>query len=380
MKKTYLLTPGPTPVPESVNAVFARGIIHHRTPAFEQLFQDVKEGLKYIFQTKNDVLMLSCSGSGAMDAAVSNIFQTGQKVITVNCGKFGDRWTKISKAYGLKPVEIKTEHGQAVDMRVLEKTISENKDAKAILFQASETSTGVMNPTKDICALAQKNGMLSVVDAITAAGVFNLEMDNWGIDVLLSGSQKGFMIPPGLAFISLSDKAWAMTETCNIPHFYFDLKKERKGLAKNQSAWTPAISLIQGLQETLRMIREEGLENVFKRHELLARATREAIKVMGLELLAKDSPSTAVTAVKVPAQIENGKLIPKKMREHGVTITGGQDELEGKIFRLSHFGYCGKFDITTGIACLELVLNELGYKVEYGKGVGAVLRTFAENK
>jgi aspartate aminotransferase-like enzyme len=236
-------------------------------------------------------------------------------------------------------------------------------------------------PTQEIGKIAQNANMLTVCDAITAAGVFDVPMDTWGINVMLSGSQKAFMIPPGLAFIALDDKAWAKSESSDLPKFYFDLKKERKALHDNQTAWTPAISLIMCLQESLRLIKSEGIENVFKRHELLALATRNACAAMGLEILAKKSPSTAVTAVVVPKTIADGKQIPKVLRsKYGVTIVGGQDELEGKIFRLSHFGYCGKFDITTGIAALELVLNELGHKVEYGKGVGAALKTFAEAK
>lgn len=379
MKKTYLLTPGPTPLPESVVSVFARPIIHHRTPQFQTLFEDVKASLKYVYQTKQDVLILAATGTGAMDAAVTNIFKKGDKVITINGGKFGERWTKISKTYGLNPIEIKLEIGEAVEPAKLQEVVNANKDATAILFQASETSTGVKMPTQEICKIAKAANMLTVCDAITACGVFDLPMDEWGIDVMITGSQKAMMIPPGLAFIALSDKAWAKSESSDIPRFYFDLAKERKSLGKNQTAWTPAISLIQGLQESLNIIKAEGLHNVFKRHELLSMATRNAVAALGLEMLAKKSPSTAVTAVKVPAQIKEGKQIPKIMRDkYGVTIAGGQDELEGKIFRLSHFGYCDKFDITTGISCLELVLNELGYKVEFGKGVGAVLKTFAE--
>lgn len=379
MKKQYLLTPGPTAIPEAVAARGALPMPHHRTPEFSAVFEDVKTGLKEVFQTKQDVLMLTCTGTGAMDAAVTNLFKVGEKVITINGGKFGERWTKLSKTYGLKPVEIKLEPGQAVSLSELERTVQSNSDAVAILFQASETSTGVRMPTKEICELAKKSKMLSVCDAITAAGVFDLPMDAWGIDVLISGSQKAFMIPPGLAFIALSDQAWARTESSNIPKFYFDLQKERKALSKNQTAWTPAISLILGLQTSLQMMKETGLQNVFKNHELQALATRNAVQALGLELLSKKAPSPAVTAVVVPSSIADGKQIPKMMRaKYGVTIAGGQDELEGKIFRLSHFGYVGKFDITTGIACLELVLNELGYKVEFGKGVGAALRTFAE--
>lgn len=379
MKKTYLLTPGPTAIPENILSLAARPILHHRTPAFQRLFEEVRQNLKYLFQTKQDVLLLTCSGTGAMDAAVSNLFKRGDSVIVINGGKFGERWTKIADAYGLNPVEIKVPNGEAVELAAVEAMVRKVPEAKGVLFQASETSTGVKMPTREICKIAKTAKMISVCDAITACGVFDLPMDDWGIDVLITGSQKALMIPPGLAMISLSDAAWAMTETSDLPHFYFDLKKERKVLPENQTAWTPAISLIQALQESLRMIKEEGLHNLFKRHELLARATRNGVAALGLELLAKKAPSSAVTAVMLPASIKDGKQVPKMMRDKfGVTIVGGQDELEGKIIRLSHFGYCDKFDITTAICALELTLNELGYKVEFGKAVGAVLRTFAE--
>ncbi len=380
MKKTYLLTPGPTAIPESVVSVFARPIIHHRTPGFQTLFQQVREGLKYLYQTKQDVLMLAATGTGAMEAAVTNLFSKGDTVITINGGKFGDRWTKISKAYGLNPVEIKLPVGEAATPDQVRSTVQANPKAKAILFQASETSTGVAMPTHEIVEIARSANMLSVVDAVTACGVFDLPMDAWGIDCLITGSQKALMIPPGLAFIAMSEKAWEANAKSDLPRFYFDLAKEKKAQStKNQTAWTPAISLIQGLQESLRMIQEEGLPNVFKRHELLAKATRNAVAALGLEMLAPKAPSIAVTAVKVPSTIKDGKLIPKTMRDkHGVTIAGGQDELEGKIFRLSHFGYVGKFDVIIGVSCLELVLKELGHPVELGKGVAAALRTFSE--
>lgn len=381
MKKIYLLTPGPTPIPESVISVFARPVLHHRTPEFETLFQDVRNGLQYVFQTKQDVLLLAATGTGAMEASVTNLFSKGEKVITINGGKFGDRWTKLAKGYGLNAVELLVERGSAVDPGELERLVQKNPDAKGILFQASETSTGVSMPTQKICEIAQRAGMVTVVDAITACGVFDLPMDRWGIDVMLAGSQKAFMIPPGLAFIALSERAWEKNRTSDLPKFYFNLAKEKEAQLKKQTAWTPAVSLIQGLQESLRLIREEGLEKVFKTNELLAKATRNAVEALGLQILAKKAPSAAVTSVLVPRQIENGKLIPKIMREkYGITITGGQDELTGKIFRLSHFGYAGVFDVTTGISCLELVLNELGYPCEYGKGVGAALKTFAVEK
>ncbi|MBC7691566.1 MAG: alanine--glyoxylate aminotransferase family protein [Methylotenera sp.] len=381
MKKTYLLTPGPTPIPESVSSIFARPLIHHRTPEFQILLEDVRGGLKTVFQTTQEVILIAGSGTAAMDAAVCNLFSKGEKVITINGGKFGERWTKVCQAYGVNAVELKVQWGEAVSLSELQKFVAQHSDASAILFQASETSTGVKMPTQEICALAKKSGMLSVCDSITALGVFDLPMDRWEIDVLMTGSQKALMIPPGLAFIALSDKAWKKSESSDLPHFYFDLAKERKALLKNQTAWTPATSLIQGLQESLRILKEEGLENVFQRHALLALATRNAIKALGLEVLAEKSPSSAVTGVRVPASIADGKKIPKLMRDkYGVTIAGGQDEYEGKIFRLSHFGYCSYFDITTGISCLELVLHELGHPVIFGTGVGAVLKTFAESK
>jgi aspartate aminotransferase-like enzyme len=314
-----------------------------------------------------------------MEAAIVNLFSPGDEVITVNGGKFGERWTKLASRYGLKPIEIKLKWGDSLDPSQLESTIKANPKARAVLFQASETSTGAAMPTQEICRIAKAAGMISVCDAITALGVFDLPMDAWGIDVLITGSQKALMLPPGLAMIALSDRAWAMTETSTLPKFYFDLKAERKVIAKNTTAWTPAISLIAGLREALRMIREEGLENVFKRHDLLARATRNAAQALGLEMLSKKSPSNAVTAVLVPSAIKDGKAILKVLRDkYGIFIIGGQDEYEGKLIRLSHIGYCDRFDITTGISGLELALNELGYPVEFGKGVGAALKTFAE--
>ncbi len=380
MRKTYLLTPGPTPIPESISALFAKPIIHHRTPAFQNLFEEVRHGLKYLYQTKGEVLLLTTTGTGAMETAITNLFQKGQKVITINGGKFGERWTQLAQTFGLHPIEIALPPGDALEPAALEECVIQNPDARAILFQASETSTGVVMPTEDICRIASRAGMLSVCDAITACGVFDLPMDTWGIDVLITGSQKALMLPPGLAMISLSEKAWQAHERADLPRFYFDLSRERHAQTKNQTAWTPAISLIQGLQESLRMIRDEGLHNVFKRHELLAKATRSAVKALHLELLSKKAPSNAVTAVIVPSSISDGKLIPKLMRDkHGVIIAGGQDELEGKIIRLSHFGYCDRFDIITGISALELTLQELGHSFELGHGVRAILKTYSEN-
>ncbi len=379
MKKTYLLTPGPTSIPEAVLSELAQPILYHRSSDFQELLLEVRGKLKYLFQTEQEVLLLAATGTGGMDAAVSNLFCKGDKVLVINAGKFGERWTKICQAYQLNPIELKSEPGEVPDPGQIENLISIHPDARAILFQASETSTGVQLPTEEICRLASRANMLSVCDAITACGVFNLPMDRWGIDVLITGSQKALMLPPGLAMIALSETAWTRQAQSTLPRFYFDLAKEKKNLLKNQTAWTPAISLIKGLRVSLSMIQTEGLAKLFKRHDLLARATRNAIQALGLERLAQKAPSTAVTAVKVPSQIKEGKLIPRTMKDkYGVTIAGGQDTLEGKIFRLSHLGYCDRFDIVTGVSALELTLNDLGYRVPYGTGVGAVLKTFAE--
>ncbi len=375
--KSYLLTPGPTPIPESVLAIGSMPMVHHRTPAFESLFREVESGLQWLFQTKNEVLILSASGSGAMDAAISNLFKKGDTVLTLNAGKFGERWTKIAQAYGLNPREIKVAPGQSITAAQVEKELAAAPGCKAVLFQASETSTGVKLPVKEICATARKHGAISVVDAITALGVFDLPMDSWGIDVLITGSQKALMTPPGLAFIALSESAWKLADASDLPRFYFDLKRERKAVPKAQTAWTPSISLVQMLHQSLKLIQEEGRDQLFARHALLANATRAAVKALGLELLATDAPSDAVTAVKVPSSITDGKQILKILRDElGVTIVGGQEELEGKIFRLSHLGYCDRFDVVTAIAALELTLSKLGHKVQFGQGVGAALQVF----
>ncbi len=379
MKKFRLLTPGPTSIPEKVLAKFAEPVIHHRTSLFEEIFKEFQDLLRWLFQTKQDVLTLTATGTGAMEATICNLFSPGDEVITINAGKFGERWTKLAKAYGLTPHEIFVERGKSLEIASLVAAFAAHPQSKAVLFQASETSTGALNPVQEIVALCKKQGALSVCDGITAVGIFDLPMDQWGIDVLITGSQKALMLPPGLSFIALSEKAWKATETSKLPKFYFDLKKERTAQAKQQTAWTPAISLIQGGVVALGMLKERGLSKIFKDHEVLALATRSAVQALGLELFATVS-SPVLTTVKVPAQVQDGKKIPKLMQEkYGVIITGGQDELAGKILRLSHFGYTDIFDITAGISALELALLELGYPVQLGKGVGAALKTFNES-
>ncbi len=374
------MTPGPTAIPETVLSKFAEPIPHHRTTIFEAQFKQVQDHLGWLFQTSQPVLTLTATGTGAMEAAAANLFSPGDEVITVNGGKFGERWSEVSRVYGLQVHELYVERGYAVDPAVIEKALVDHPKVKAVLFQASETSTGALMPTRAIVELCKKYGALSVCDGITAVGIFDLPMDEWGIDVLITGSQKALMLPPGLAFIALSEKAWKQAEQSTCPKYYFDLTREKKGQEKQQTAWTPAISLILGAVESLGMLRAEGRDNLFKHHEMLASATRNAARALGLELFSK-SPSPVLTTVKVPGSfsVDQGKKIQKIMQEkHGVIIMGGQDEMVGKILRLSHFGYCDIFDVATGISSLELALHDLGYSLEFGKGVGAVLKTYQD--
>ncbi|PLX41266.1 MAG: aminotransferase [Deltaproteobacteria bacterium] len=379
MKKNVLLAPGPTPVPPEALMDMALPIIHHREPEFKPIFEECLEGLKYLFQTERDVVILASSGTGAMEAAVTSFLRTGDKAIFVNGGKFGERWGKILKAYGCVPIEVKVEWGKAVDPAVIEKLLDEDPEIRAVYFQASETSTAVKHPAKEIAAItAKRPGVICVADAITATGVFDLPMDAWGLDIVVTGSQKALMLPPGLGFIASSEKADAFLETANIPHYYFDIKLEKKKLADKQTAWTPAVSLIVGLRKVLAMIKEEGLENVHKRTARFAKAAREGAKAIGLELFAPDSPSDALTAVKIPDGID-GLKVKKILREsYAVTVAGGQDEAKGKIVRLAHLGYAGTFDVITGLSALEMALADAGYEFEMGKGVAKAMEILRE--
>lgn len=370
MIKKYLLAPGPTQVPPEILLRMAQPIIHHRSPDFTPVMEEVSDGLKWLFQTTNDVLIMASSGTGAMEGSVSNFLSPGDRVLTVNGGKFGERWAKICNAYGVNATEILVEWGEAVDPAVIANHLEKDPSIKGVYVQASETSTGVAHDVKTIAGIVRHYpDTICVVDAITALGVFDIKPDEWGIDILITGSQKALMLPPGLAFASVSDKAWKMNEKAGCSRFYFDFKKERDNLRKNTSAYTPAVSLITGLQHVLKLLREEDLDNIFARHGLLAKATREGVKGFGLELLAKSSPSNAVTAVKAPEGFD-GQQIYKRLRErHGITAAGGQDHLKGKIFRISHMGYCDKFDVITAIAGVEMVLKEMGYPGELGSGV-----------
>jgi aspartate aminotransferase-like enzyme len=367
--KRYLFTPGPVPVPEEILLEMARPIIHHRTPEFEKIFAEVREGLKYIFQTKEEVFVLASSGTGGMEGAVANTLSGRDKALVVNGGKFGERWLKICKAFGVDVHEIKVEWGEAVDPNVIKDTLRKDPSIRAILIQASESSTGVMHPIKEIAEITrERENVILVVDGISAVGVFPLLFDAWGIDVLIAGSQKAFMLPPGLAFVAMSQKGWKFNESSNLPKFYFDFKRYLKDARDNTVPWTPAITLVIGLALVLRNFRNEGLEKMHQRHGRLAQATREAIKAMGLELYAKNSPSNALTAGVSPEDINAGKIISGLRDRFGMTIAGGQDQAKGRIFRISHMGFIDRADIIAVISALECVLRDLGYKFDFGVG------------
>jgi aspartate aminotransferase-like enzyme len=372
MEKKYLFSPGPTMLPPGVLLKMAEPIMHHREPEFEKIYAEIREGMKYLFQTKNEVLIFTSSGTGAMEGAVSNILSKGDKAIVVRGGKFGERWGEICKAYGIEFIPIDVEWGKAVDPKRIKELLESDPSIRAVYTQASETSTGVRHPIQAIADLVKRyEDKAIVVDAITGIGVFNIPTDAWGLDVVISGSQKALMLPPGLSFATLSDKAWKLVEKSTLPKYYFDFKKELKNTKKNQSSYTPAISLYVGLRETLRMIRSEGLEAVFHRHEKLAEATRRAVKALGLELYAPDSPSDAVTAVKIPGGIDGEKLKDLFFEKFGITVAEGQDRAKGKIIRIAHLGYYERLDMVMVISALEMLLKEMGHSFELGTGVKA---------
>jgi aspartate aminotransferase-like enzyme len=349
----------------------AMPIIHHRAPDFLPVLDSAKKGLQWLYQTKNDVLILCSTGTGGMVGSVTNFLSPGDDVLVVNGGKFGERWTKICKAYGMKVEELIVEWGHAVKADLVEAALKKNPKLRAVFIQANETSTGVYHDIKTVAAVVKKTDALFVVDAISALVAHDIRTDEWGIDVMIGGSQKGVMLPPGLAFVSVSDKAWKMADAAKTPEFYFNFKKERENLAKNQTNFTSAVTLIIGLNSCIKMLQEEGLEKIFARHDRLARATRAGAAALGLKLFPKESPSNALTAIEAPAGVD-GQAIYKDLRvKYGITGAGGQDKLKGKIFRIAHLGYADTFDVITALAGIEMVLKGLGHPVKLGTGVGA---------
>src|SRR5437763_536407 len=314
-------------------------VIHHRTPQFGEMLAEVQEGLRELFGTGQDVLVLAASGTGAMEGSVTNLLSPGDEVVVVNGGKFGERWTKICQGYGVVVHEVTVEWGRAVEPAAVAHALEAHPKVRAVFAQASETSTCVLPPVPALAELTRRRDVLLVVDGITAVGVVDLPMDRLGIDVLVTGSQKALMLPPGLAFAALSERAWAATERARLPRFYFDFRRERKGVAERSTAWTPAISLIYGLRAALRLLLDEGLPGVYARHDRLARATRAAAAALGLGLLAPDAPSPAATAIRLPDGLDGSALFCYLRDRMRVTFAGGQDRLKGKVIRIAHLGY-----------------------------------------
>jgi len=369
--KRLLMTPGPTPVAPETQLAMAQPILHHRAPAFMDILAKVREDLKYLFQTEQEVLMFAATGTGAMEGAVANTLSPGDTALVAEGGKFGERWTELCQVYGVKVDLLKVEWGYGVDPQEVSQRLKANPAIKAVLVQANETSTGVQHPVKELAAVVKdKPNTILVVDAISALGGYPLPMDEWGIDVLVAGSQKAMMLPPGLAFAALSPKAWEFAKTSTCPKYYFDFAKQLKSQQKNQTAYTSAVTLTMGLMQVLGWIREQGLDKIFARNRRLSAAAKAAVKAMGLELYSKQYPSDVLTAVLAPAGVDGQKVVAK-MREKGIWIAGGQAQAKGKIFRIAHMGYIDEQDLLGTIGALEIVLNDLGYKVELGAGVKA---------
>lgn len=356
-KRNILLTPGPTPVPPSVLKVLSEPIFHHRTPQYREIFKHVSEDLKKVFRTKQNVYTFTGSGTLAMEASVVNFLSAGDKVICLEAGKFGERWAEIAKAYNLSAVIVKVPYGEAIPAEQVEVALKQNPDAKAVYGTQCETSTGVLLDIQKIAGIVAKSNAIFVVDAISGLAADPLEMDAWGIDVVVSGSQKGLMIPPGLGFVSASPKAWAMNKNAKLPRYYMDLAKCEKSLKDSDTPFTPALTLVLALQVALDQINREGIEHVWARSEKLAEETRIALKKLGLELFSK-APANTLTAVKVPAGIDGEKLVSVMRDEKGVTMAGGQGDMKGKVFRIAHMGFITKSDIDTGISVLKETLEE----------------------
>ncbi len=375
MKKKYIMSPGPVEVPPSVLSVGGLPMIHHRTPEFRKALAEVLEGLKYVFQTKNDILIFPAAGTGGMESAVINMVSPGDKVLVAACGQFGERWAKIAETFGVSVVKVFAEWGDEVDCAKVEAELKKDPGIKAVFTTLSETSTGIENNIKKLGEITGKTKAVFIVDAVSGMGAVEFRTDEWNVDVAVVGAQKGLMIPPGIAMVTLSEKAKkAMTES-KIPKYYFSYEQALKALSKDKlpdTPYTSSVSLILQLRESIRLIKEEGLENVWKRHARIASAVRMGVKALGLKPFAGGKPSNAVTSVWAPEGID-GDAVNKKIRDdYGITMAGGQGKMKGKMFRIGHLGYVDMFDAVIALAAVEMALTELGVKITLGAGVKAV--------
>ena len=378
MKKSYPFTPGTTPIPSDALLAMAQPIDYHRSENAIALIKDVLEKLKHVFQTENDVLFLTSSGTGAMDGAVANLLCRDDKVIVIRSGKFGERWSEICEAYGIKVIPIDVAWGDSVAPETVKSKLTDHPNVKAVFATLCETSTGALHDIEALARLTQSGPTLLVVDAVSALGADDLQMDNWGVDVVVSCSQKGLMTPPGLAFAALNRRAWEAAEQSNLPKYYFDFRKAHQRGLEGSVPYTPAITLLTALQCALNHICAEGIRNTIARHKRLALATRSAIKAIGLPLFAT-SPANTLTSIRLPEEID-GKTFIKLMREkHGITYAGGQGDLSGKILRIAHLGWMNENDVIVAISAFERGLAEIGYDVSLGAGVAAAQEVFTKS-
>lgn len=381
--KLMLMIPGPTPVPEQVLLAMAKHPIGHRSGDFSKIMEEVTQNLKWLHQTQNDVLVLAASGTGAMEAGIINFLSPGDRVLVGSNGKFGERWAEISKAYGLETDVISAEWGKPLDPEQFREKLETDteKTIKAVIVTHSETSTGVLNDLETINRYVKAHGeALIIADTVTSLGAYNIPVDDWGLDVVGSGSQKGYMIPPGLGFVSVSSKAWQAYATAKLPRYYLDLGKYKKDAAKNTTPFTPPINLFFALQAALRMMQAEGLEAIFARHARHTNAARSAVKALGLPLLAPDdAASTAITAV-IPDKVDAEQVRSVMRKRFDIALAGGQDHLKGKIFRIGHLGFVSDRDILSAISALEASLLELGYEsFTPGAGVTAAAKAITHS-
>lgn len=377
IRKQRLLTPGPTPLlPSALHAMMGSDI-HHRTEDFRRLYKQVLSDLKEVLGTSNDVLVLVASGSGGLEAATQNFFSPGDEVLVCSAGKFGERWVDIMKAWGMKATVLTAPYGDVVAPDEVASALAQNKNIRGVFVQASETSTGAMHDIEAMARAVKKTDALFVVDAITGIGTMPLDIEGWGLDVVVGGSQKAFMIPPGLAFLSVSAKAWAFADSAKAPHFYFDLKKERKNAATGESSWTPNTALLLALAEALKYIKQLGMANLIANAQLLAKATRAAATELGLELFSS-SPGSSVTALRAPAGMDSGVIVKEFRNRFNAIIANGQGTMKGQIFRIAHLGFFDFHDLFAVVAELELILAANGHPVKFGSGVAAVQNVYAE--
>jgi aspartate aminotransferase-like enzyme len=375
------MTPGPTEVPPSVLAEAAKPIMHHRTPQFRKILTEVVAGLKRVFNTESDLLIYPAAGTGAMEAAVVNLLSPGDHILVASCGNFGNRWTDIAKAYGVQSEHYEVQWGQPVDPAEIQKRLAADPSIKAVFTTLSETSTGIESDVRTIGEIVAKTPAVLVVDAVSGLGAIALKTDAWKIDVVVAGAQKGLMIPPGLAFVSISAKAWELAKVAKCPKYYFSWEKAQKAMKAEALAdmpYTPSISLIMQLAESLRLIEAEGLEAIWERHARLAHATQAAMQALGLKLFATKQASNAVTAVWVPEGVDVSKLFKTVRDVYGITLATGQGQVKGKIFRIGHLGYADDWDVVATVAAIERALQEQKYHLTLGAGVAAAEKVLFE--